>query len=146
MEVNADQIIFVHCKFYISFVLQDFPINCSKCLTLIFELRPFSHSRWCLQQEGSSPCAGLGWAAMDTHKLELPFPSTLKRFLSHFGIFSRCTLQIRYKRCNFEGSVGHFRPKNLIPPLLYKQQRAAAVKASAALTGKEGHSIQLLLI
>lgn len=48
MEVIADQIILVRWKISFFIVLQDFPINCSKSLTLIFELRPFSHSRWCL--------------------------------------------------------------------------------------------------
>lgn len=41
MEVNADQVILVHCKILFFIVLQDFPINCSKPLTLLFELRLF---------------------------------------------------------------------------------------------------------
>lgn len=95
-------------------MLQGFPINCSKSLTLIFELRPFSHSRWYLRAGRLfSMCrAGVGsaghwqtWAAIHFYP---------KQDCCFLPLASLADVLYRSDRKDItEGNVGHFFPKSL---------------------------------
>lgn len=124
MEVNADQTILVPCKILFFIVLQDFPINCSKSLTLIFGLRPFSHSRWCLHAGRLFSMCRAGVGSPGHWQTRAGIHLNPKQDYCYLPLASLADVLYRsHIKDITEGSVGLFFPKNLCFLLSFMNSR-----------------------